>query len=90
MLIIVIYQLIYNLFGILFNDLYLPTAPNDVYTYIDNFFNMITQNLQFVNWFIPLNYCFQLALLSIAITLLVNGYFVILWIVRKIPILNIH
>ena len=90
-------MIIYNLIGLilsvlttLFQNIHLPEPPEVIYTYIDNLFDILSSGLNLLNWFLPVNYLLLLSGITILITIGIGVYQFIMWILAKIPTLNIH
>lgn len=67
----------------------LPQIPSNILTAIDDFLDLIFDNLTVLNFFFPVAYVAGFAVAMIAVINFEKIYSFIMWIVRKIPILNI-
>lgn len=79
----VIINIILNIFDVL------PDFPEAARTAIDSFFNLIFENCSFISFFVPLDFCVICLTASVAIMNFDKVYKVIMYVLRKIPTLNI-
>ena len=79
----------YSVITGLLNWINLPTISslNDVYAYINL---IITNGVDIVKWIIPNNVFTVGFPILIAIVLFKYGYFLVMWILKKIPMASIH
>lgn len=89
MIIEMILNLLKNLLFVVFGWINLPAMPEEITTSISNFFDLIFDNLTLLGFFIrPIT--FQIAIPVLIIILNFDKvYKLTMWILRKIPMLNI-
>lgn len=81
-------NLAYELLDIvLFFDI--SSLPDEVFTYIDSFFEAIASAVGIVANYVPVPYFLKLFGIVIAVDFAVRGYKMLMWIIKKIPLLDI-
>lgn len=87
---------IFNLFGNMWIGLFemLPTLPNFPVQFtnaIDQFINIIFQFGELIMFFLPPWWLLEILIyFSIVLEIFVIAYYVLMWILGKIPIIDIH
>lgn len=86
-----IISLYINAFIIIFNALpSLPSFSNEIKGIIDTFLNMIFSAGELILFFLPPFWvCSTLITISIVMEVFVLAYYVLMWVLGKIPIINI-
>lgn len=92
MILTTIFNLFANLWIELFNLLpQLPNYPEQVKNVIQTFLNLVFQAGELILFFLPpFSICGILINLSIALEGFVIAYYLMVWILGKLPIINIH
>lgn len=72
-----------------FSGVNIPESPAEVSNLLTTIISWITNQVQLINWFIPLVYVRTLALASLAIYAVVEAYYLFWWVIVKIPFLDI-
>lgn len=67
----------------------LPNLPTEIATYLAEFTAYLTAGAAILNNYVPMNYILGLLTITIGVDVAVHGYKFILWVLKKIPILNI-
>lgn len=67
----------------------LPDMPIQVTNVIDSFFDIIFQGATLVNLFIDINYVGVLFGIYLALVLFINGYKIVMWVLNKVPMIDI-
>lgn len=70
----------------IFGFINLPQAPEGAKAAIDSYFNLIFDNLGFLNFFVNVSTLKIVAIISIALIVFVDLYKVTMWIYHKLPI----
>ena len=86
-----IFNLFANAFIILFNALpSLPSFGNEIKAVIETFLNMIFSAGELILFFLPPFWvCSSLITISIVMEVFVIAYYIMMWILGKIPIISI-
>lgn len=63
----------------------LPDTPDALVNAVDYYFNLIFDNLDFLNFFVNLSTLKAVALIAIALWTLDKTYSLLMWIIRKLP-----
>lgn len=86
-----IFNLFANAFIILFNALpSLPSFGNEIKGIIDTFLELIFSTGELILFFLPpFSVCSTLVTISIVMEVFVIGYYILMWILGKIPIINV-
>lgn len=91
MLIELLLDLIQNIFTFIFTLLpNIPQVPASITTPINSFFDFIFNNAGIIGVFVDINLMKTIVPLTILVVNFDNIYKLIMWIIRKIPMLNIH
>lgn len=89
MIIEMILNLLKNLLFVVFGWINLPSMPSEITSSINNFFDLIFDNLTLLGFFIrPITFQIAIPVLIIIINF-DKVYKLTMWILRKIPMLNI-
>lgn len=67
----------------------LPDFPQAAVDAIDSYLNLIFSNCSLISFFIPVDYCVALLAIAVAIANFDFFYKIVMWILKKIPILDI-
>lgn len=67
-----------------------PVVPDGLAAYIDKFIGYLKSAMGFVYYFLPMELVKSLISFVIAVELFMFGYHIIMWILRKIPMLGIE
>lgn len=91
MILNIIFNLFANAYIILLNALpSLPSFSNEIKQIIDTFLNMIFSAGELILFFLPPFWvCSTLITISIVMEIFVIAYYVLMWVLGKIPIINI-
>lgn len=68
----------------------IPNVPADVSTAISQFLNLIFDHLGLIGVFVPLHHVYILATLCIVLFTFEYSYYLILWVIKKIPFLGME
>lgn len=68
----------------------LPGMPQTVRSAIQNFFNLIFDNIGILGFFVPINFCVTFVGMAIAVENFEHIYSFIMWVLRKIPFTGIE
>lgn len=91
MLIELLLDMIQNIFTFLFGLLpNIPQVPTSITTPINTFFDFIFNNAGIIGVFVDINLIKVIVPLTILVINFNNIYKLFMWIIRKIPMLNIH
>lgn len=66
-----------------------PSLPDDTLNYLDNAFTLFQNGINLLNVFCPMKYLLICLGIIIGIDVAVMVYKLVMWILQKIPILNI-
>lgn len=86
MIVELLINLITFLIKAIFNFINLPQAPEGAKVAIDSYFDMIFNNLGFLNFFVNVDSLKTVAIVAIAIIVFEDLYKVTMWIYHKLPI----
>lgn len=86
MIIELLINLITGLIKIIFGFINLPQAPEGAHVAISGYFDMIFNNLGFLNFFVNVDTLKIVAIVAIAIIAFEKMYKVTMWIYHKLPI----
>lgn len=86
MIVELLINLITGLVKIVFGWINLPQAPDGAKTAISSYFDMVFNNLGFVNFFVNISTLKAIAISAITIITFVKLYKVTMWIYHKLPI----
>lgn len=67
-----------------------PIVPDALGEYITRFLDYIKQGMAFIEYFLPMSLVRPLLTFVIACELMMFGYRVVMWILKKIPMLGIE
>lgn len=67
-----------------------PVVPDGLAEYITKFLDYIKQGMGFISYFLPMTLVKALLTFVIACELFMFGYRVVMWILKKIPMLGIE
>lgn len=67
-------------------NLILPDTPETLRSAADYYFNIVFDNLDFLNFFVNVGTLKAVAIIAIAIWTLDNAYSFLIWIIHKLPI----
>lgn len=66
-----------------------PVVPDGLAAYIEKFLDYIKQGMGFISYFLPMSLVKAIISFVIACELFMFGYRVVMWILKKIPMLGI-
>ena len=89
MIIQALLDLIYNLIWALTLPINIPNLPTNVISYINNALQYIRTGIQYLNVFFDMQYLFGLFAVVVAVNVGLSVYHVVMYIVKKIPMLGI-
>lgn len=81
-------ELVINAILVIFEVL--PDFPEEARLAIDGFFDLIFSNCSLISFFIPVDYCLALLGVAVAIESFNGIYKVLMWALKKIPMLGIE
>ena len=67
----------------------IPNFPASVSTYLDTFKGYLQDGIGFIKFFLPWDYVILLLKIILSIVLALEIYKFVMWVVRKIPMLNV-
>lgn len=67
----------------------LPTIPDSIRTGVFNFIDLIFDNVGLLGVFVPINTLKTIIQLVLVIEVVEIAYFVVIWVLKKIPFINI-
>ena len=67
----------------------IPKFPESVSTYLDTFKSYLNDGIGFIKFFLPWEYVVLLLKIILSIVLALEIYKFVMWVVRKIPMLNV-
>lgn len=86
MIVKLLFTLVTGIIGLIpFN---IPSFPADVSTYLETFKGYIFQGIGFIKFFLPWSYIVLLLKIVLGIVIALELYKFVMWILRKIPMLN--
>ena len=88
MIIEALLNLIYGLMSVLM-VLNIPDMPAEVQSYINSFFDYLASGVGIVANYVPLDYLLVLFGVILAVDVGIMLYHFIMWIIKKIPMLNV-
>lgn len=74
----------------LFSVIDLPIVPSGLNDSVQTMFSYMREGMGIINFFCPLNLISPAIDLFLSVWLVVNGYQIIMWILKKIPMLGIE
>lgn len=74
----------------IFSVIDLPVVPEGLVNIVDQVFGYMRQGMGIINFFCPLNRISPAIDLFVAVWLVVHGYRLLMWVLRKIPMLGIE
>lgn len=74
----------------IFSVIDLPVVPEGLVNIVDQVFGYMRQGMGIINFFCPLDRISPAIDLFVAVWLVVYGYRLIMWVLRKIPMLGIE
>lgn len=80
---------IYSLVNLLTNAIHIPELPEAVYDSVDIILSFVSQSLGILSVYVDLPYLLLLLSLVLALDVALFAYYVLMWVLRKIPLLNI-
>lgn len=89
MIIEMLLDLLYGIFNLLTTPINIPDLPPQAMSYIDSMFNYITAGAGILANYTPLSYLLVLFGVILAIEIGLKLYHFVMWIVKKIPMLNV-
>lgn len=89
MLVLLILELIQSIIVSLFSGFNIPSIPQTVHDLIADLFQLFSDVLPLINAYLPLSYMFTLFGIALSVELAIRGYHLMMWILKKIPIINI-
>ncbi len=82
-------NLLYNLFRLLTVAINIPEMPVDVFDVIESVFSYIQAGIGILANYVNLDIVFIMLGIVIAVDIGVNLYHFVMWVIKKIPMLNI-
>lgn len=89
MIIEFILDIVYNLFSFLTTPINIPDLPSAVNTAIEQLFYYMSSGAGLVAAYTPFSYMRSLFIVVIAVDVGISLYKVVMWILRKIPVLGV-
>lgn len=74
----------------IFSVIDLPIVPPGLVSAIETMFDYMQQGMGIINFFCPLDAISPAIDLFLAVWIVINGYDIIMWVLRKIPMLGIE
>lgn len=74
----------------IFSVIDLPIVPAGLVSAIETMFDYMQQGMGIINFFCPLDAISPAIDLFLAVWIVINGYDIIMWVLRKIPMLGIE
>lgn len=79
----------FNIISLLFAPINIPSIPDDVFSYIETFISYIATGKAILATFAPIDYFLILFGIVIVIEAAILIYHFVMWILKKIPMVNI-
>ena len=74
---------------LLFGWISLPAASPEISSMFDTFLDYVRSGFSFLSFFLPMDLVGALVSLFLLVFAFEHGYFIVMWIIKKIPVLNI-
>lgn len=82
-------DILYSIFSVLTLPIDLPEMPNQIRTYINQLVSYMNTGYKILNVYLPMDYIMLLFGIIIAVDIGINLYKFVMWVIKKIPMLNI-
>lgn len=83
-------QLVFNLFALLTTPIAIPSMPESVHTYLTYALGFLSQGAGILACYVDLGYLIVLLGVVLAVDAGILVYKLVMWIIRKIPMLGIQ
>lgn len=80
---------IFSVFEFLTRIMEIPNLPDTVHSYIQTAFDYMSAGAGVLANYVPLTYLFTLFGIVLAVDIALNVYYMIMWILKKIPVASI-
>lgn len=74
---------------VLFGWINLPAASPEISETFDTFLTYVSSGVSFLAYFLPMDLVKALVTLFLLVFAFEHGYFIVMWLIKKIPVLNI-